>query len=67
MCYSLQGSLMSQFFIYAILYQTFFHWLRPRKMRGLARGRQRGVTFGESEGELHGVSCGDFDLRVFLT
>lgn len=36
-------------------------------MRGLARGRQRGVTFGESEGELHGVSCGDFDLRVLLT
>lgn len=35
-------------------------------MRGLPRGRHLGVTFGEAEGELHGVTRGDFDFGVLF-
>jgi len=35
-------------------------------MRGLPRGRHRGVMFGESQGELTGVTCGDLDFGVLL-
>ena len=46
--------------------QIFIHNRLPRKIRGLPRGRHRGVTFGESQGELTGVTRGDLDFGVLL-
>lgn len=46
--------------------QVFIHKRLPPKMRGLPRGRHRGVMFGESQGVLTGVTCGDLDFGVLL-
>ena len=46
------------------LFYNIFHKCLPRKIRGLPRGRQRGVTFGESHRELRGFTCGDPDFGV---
>lgn len=42
------------FFIHSFL--ILFHKRLPRKIRGLPRGKHRGVTFGESQGVLTGVT-----------
>ena len=36
-------------------------------MCGLPSGKQRGVTFGELQGELCGVACGETDLQVLFS